>query len=64
LAISEIREAVREYLSWFHSSWRQANYTALLRNVRVFYALILIRELQHVLAESIPLLNGEHEPRP
>ena len=26
-------------------------------------ALILLRELQHVLAESIPLLNGEHEPR-
>ena len=26
-------------------------------------ALILLREPQQVLAESIPLLNGEHEPR-
>jgi hypothetical protein len=26
-------------------------------------ALILLRELQQVLTESIPLLNGEHEPR-
>ncbi len=26
-------------------------------------ALIHLRELQHLLAESIPLLNGEHEPR-
>ncbi|MGZ4348308.1 MAG: hypothetical protein ACXVRO_14055 [Gaiellaceae bacterium] len=25
--------------------------------------LILLRELQHVLAESIALLNGEHDPR-
>jgi hypothetical protein len=26
-------------------------------------ALILLREQQQVLTESIPLLNGEHEPR-
>jgi hypothetical protein len=26
-------------------------------------ALILLRTSQHVIAESIPLLNGEHEPR-